>query len=517
MSIFKGFSNFYYIIDCGTVNLKKFNSFSDLEKGKFLATQYISLIEINSYRIDLHKLYSSTNYIENIYNNTSNLFIKEYVDQLDFYFRTWMNQLNKNDGTNKLLLGIVQWLRGDINLDPSVKISDILFLINSTGNDNLNFVRNTYDNNLTLIIFYYLSKLKNMFKEYHLININNFEEIYPNKTQEISSVNKGVLSIPLYNESYYEENKENYFYYSFCDERVINTTDVSYKNLIFNKDKTIFEIIFNSSVISDSLPLDFLCSIIHRFNLGYDFRANGDEFQLIDFENIICENHKNINLFNLRNNRFVSLIKHLVNNGLINTKNYSGILLNLIKEKTIEEDTSGVESLNLLSKVNKLIYRVTMEDEDVEDDKTEEDDTEENEEDNIDDENIDESEEDTSEDDSNEFDSGSSDDSSYSSSSSGSYGSTEKPPIEVPKNVNANTSSSKGIKLELDVNPTFDTIMVKRELSNLIENLLIDEKLTPKQRVTLEDIKTKWMGLLTSTSLIDWIERTLNRTIFKKS
>lgn len=518
MTILDGIYNCFYMSLNNPIDLKKFNTFSDLQKGQFLLSQYFSLLEINSFKISLSSISSFSEYGECNYFRTSNLILNQYIDHLEYLYKTWVNQFNKNNLVNLKLLSIIQWIKGDINLDPSLSLSDIIYFLNQKVDAEEPIIRKYHHNNLTLVIFYFMSKLKNLFPNNNSdITIENLYSLYPNIPQEIKEVLDGYIGIPAIrkNDSKYDIENRHKYYYTLSDEFLFIHTDVSYERLISLKDRTLLELTFLCSIIHKEVDVNCILYVLDSFNLGYinGSLCSDQETQLIDLRNIICD------IDNIKDyhqcNSFIVLCKKMIEQNIIISSNDNLIYNKLIKPflqtndvaTTLLSNSVSTETLSLISKVDSIIKNVNMEDE------------EETEDDNIDSEDIDDSsEDDVSEDeDSDDFDSGGEDDSYSDSGSDYSGGTTDIKPIEVPKNVNANTSSSTGIKLELDVNPTLDSVLVKRELLIFVNNLLETKSLSAKQRMILENMKNSWFGVLTSATLIDWLERTLNRSIFKKS
>jgi len=531
MSILQGLYNYEYLSKHKVVDLKQFNTFSELQKGQFLIKQYAGLIELFAFKINYESLLSTIEDDSGLlykFFNTSHPILKQWMGELAYLYKTWKNQINKNDPLNKKMLSIIQWLRGETHLDPSNKYADILYFLEispfsetSEVNSNTTPDRN-YEKNTTLLMFFMMSRLYSC--QNGDITFDEIPTIFPSMYSETYTIKNGYLGRPYIHTPVCDnvgdltaEEKDPMYIY-MLNENIFSQTKFTIPDIINRTGKTILELVLLSSTIKTEVNLNCLVYLFTSFDIGYSHTADGYELAVKQLSNIVWNDiaitpvyqSGSCEMFgSMYNGTFIDLL----NLGSIKADMNDSFYKTYIKPKMTDTQVSTIstESFNLLNKVDRLIHRITMEDEETGDEPEADEEVEED--------NIDENSDDSSMDDfsDSDFDSGSSEGDDSFSDSGSSMGGGDKPPIEVPKNINANTSSSSGIKLELDVNPTLDSVIVKKELLVFMDNILMDQKLSSKQRVTLESIKGMWLGLLTPDTIIDWLQRTLNRTIFKKS
>jgi len=535
MSILNG----VYAFGEDVVDWKRFTSWNDIERGCFLIRQYIGLVRTFAFKISP----MGSEQLDSRYQRTDkgsfwslvtehHFLINQFVEELDLFYKSWVQTIDRKSDLSLKLMSAVQWLRQEIHLPLDLKYSDVLFFAEMDRGTKSDLRRNddydwsehlgNLDRDCVFATFYIGSKFRTATLDHKFISYEEFQTNYPNFAGESITLNDPVIATPWIG----TEPESEALKLTFSQWSPFKAFTIGCESIYNCGCRSLLEIaLLNGDAYR--LDLDLIFRLVGSYSIGFDnceYRNFSHEAMTKLSHNLVWgDENLTLPMFTetvMTSTSWLNTINELI--GINNLKlPTSGMLYNTLIEtgvvKQLKFSTigssgsdsigpqSGSESINLLNQTNKLLHHLTMEDE--------------TEEDNIDEEDSVEGDDIPAEDDFS--DDGGMDDSFGGGSdmgSSGGFGGTpEVKPMVIAKNVNIDTNSKKGIKIELDVNPTFDSIMTKDEILVLITNYLNDGKLSNNQKDVLTSMKNMWIGIVTTRTLIDWLEITLKKPIFKRS
>lgn len=520
-----------------------FHSFNDAEKGIYLVNQFVCVKYILSYKehcclCDYNKTmldkYADKDTLSN------NPLINDYIYDLNVMCESWLKIADHKNPMIAKAIDIINWLRGTTKFSSYIKYNEFIYFLTKPEeiNHNIQFLYAFKNIQVAMSIatsLYAIEKYDHLYGELNLPP----EELDELILRDTDNNTFNLLNFPIYLPYPKIDLKTR----TISLENSIDLRSIyqiNYKNIRdkqLNKTPLLLSILKNIEFHNDNNDISIILLILSYFCLSkniYTAAKSDTEFFLYTVRSYVEGDSRTYSSVagttppsSLPMN-YIDFFKTMVSNGLvISTTNgidyptylktnfnfQSGVIIDIFYSDSNKEEIQisvapsaevSVETFNLLTRSNNLFNTVikmadeeNTEEEDVKEETTTEDD-------------VSETEEDDSTDNLDFSDSDENEDSDYGDSSS------SEVDAKLP-NTNANTNSKKGIKIELDQNPSLDSVMFKREILDYIDNLLIDDKLEPVQVNSLKNIKTKWLGLLSTTSVIDLVETVLRRTIIKRN
>ena len=502
-----------------------FRNLSDMDKGCYLIRQYIGL-----YRI--HAIAIRPTSFEDIFNLQDCPVLLEFEQMLQSFYSYYETSINKDDSLNKRIMSIIQWLRRDIRIPLDITYTELSYFYNKKISTEVHDpIKQSIDNDPIIVSLFMFGRLTSLLNGRYVSSYQEFLDGFGDIALESMTVEKPILYTPSISYNVEEDGEVSGGFLILNSCYGLNNFTIDYNKIFSRLNYSIFELALSCSE-GLSNDIDYIVGVLAMYNIGHIYKT---QYIPVIVSSLLRSG--NLDFIDIRDN------KHFLSYSSINTtikdiaSRYNLVVdENSLVYKTLSEvnffdgteehvneiknKESGLEAFSITHNIRHLLDRVSMEDDTdaVPDTETEEDNIDEKDTDgDTDDENFeDQPVEETEEEGSDPFDTDFNSDDSSGDNSSGSSGNTDSSKVQVDKNKNIDTNSKKGLKLELDTNPTFDSVLTKEEIVVLINNYL-NSNISNNKKTFLTHIKNKWVGLISVSSIIGWVELVLGHNIFKKN